>query len=197
MEIWKKIENSYYYAVSNKGRIKRLAHQTWSVRNNSYSQYKERILKLSNNNSKKYWRLTIDYLDNISKAESIHRLVALNFIENPNNLPQVNHKDGNKDNNNVDNLEWCTNLYNMQHAIRTGLRDNFLLSLQGEKSNFNKYSEETLMKIPKLIEEGNSYKKIGEILNIPPTLISEIKSKRAWKHLNIIIPESKLYKKKI
>ena len=51
----------------------------------------------------------------------IHRLVASAFIENPDNLPEVNHKDGNKQNNNVLNLEWCSPSYNRLHAYRSGL----------------------------------------------------------------------------
>lgn len=56
------------------------------------------------------------------RCPKIHRLVALAFIPNPNNLPQINHKDGNKKNNSVDNLEWCTNLYNTIEAVRLGLK---------------------------------------------------------------------------
>lgn len=54
----------------------------------------------------------------------VHRLVAITFIPNPNNKEQVNHKDGNKRNNSVDNLEWVTNDENMTHSRATGLHDN-------------------------------------------------------------------------
>jgi hypothetical protein len=57
----------------------------------------------------------------INSNKSIHRLVATCFIPNPYNLPMVNHKDGNKLNNHVSNLEWCTAKENLQHAIDTGL----------------------------------------------------------------------------
>lgn len=59
----------------------------------------------------------------IKKSKRIHRLVAQAFIPNPNNYPQVNHIDGNKLNNKADNLEWCTNEYNMKESWRLGLRD--------------------------------------------------------------------------
>lgn len=61
-------------------------------------------------------------VDGIHKYYLVHRLVAQAFIPNPNNLPQVNHIDGNKLNNHVDNLEWVSSYENQQHAVKNGLR---------------------------------------------------------------------------
>lgn len=57
---------------------------------------------------------------------AVHRLVALHFLPNPYQYPQVNHKDGNKANNHVTNLEWCSAEQNAQHALETGLRSGFV-----------------------------------------------------------------------
>ena len=69
---------------------------------------------------KGYPVVRISYKNKKSSAK-IHRMVALAFIPNPMDLPQVNHKDGNKLNNHVDNLEWIDNLSNMRHAVANGL----------------------------------------------------------------------------
>lgn len=64
------------------------------------------------------------HIDGKVITEKVHRVVARHFIPNPKGLPQVNHKDGDKTNNKVENLEWCTNEENVRHAIRNGLQDN-------------------------------------------------------------------------
>lgn len=90
----------------------------------------------------------------IQKIYKIHRLVAYYFIPNPNNLPIVNHKDGDKTNNNIDNLEWCTVKENTVHAYKTQLRPTLI----------NKYNGECIIS---LIEDfGYNYKDVEELLNI-------------------------------
>lgn len=73
-------------------------------------------------------------------TRKVHRLVAETFIPNPDCLPQVNHKDGNKLNNNVTNLEWCTQSYNIKHSIATGLLDNSI----GSRANAEKHGKSVI-----------------------------------------------------
>lgn len=120
-EVWKDI-NGYEgcYQVSNLGRIKSLDRMT----NNQYGEYfmKGRILKNSIIKDKGYCRVSLNN-GNGKISKRVHRLVAEAFIPNPENKPEVNHKDGNKLNNCVSNLEWCTNKENIEHSIRTGLKN--------------------------------------------------------------------------
>lgn len=124
------IEQFNNYAVSNFGRIK-------NVKNN-------KIMTLTKN---KYGYMQYTFCqNNIKKTLRIHRLVALYFIDNPQNKPYVNHKDGNKENNNVENLEWCTAKENNVHARQSGLinQEKPILAeniITGERITFKSVSE--------------------------------------------------------
>lgn len=108
-EEWKAIAecNGEYY-VSNHGRVKSLKFG------------KERILKPAINSSG-YWYIFIFVKNQKPKFCMIHKLMAVAFIPNTQNKKEVNHKDGNKLNNNLCNLEWVTHSENMKHAWDTGL----------------------------------------------------------------------------
>ena len=115
-EIWKDIEEyEGYYQVSNLGRIKSLSREK-IMPNGTLCFTKERILSL-NKNRNGYMSVSL-YKNNKRETFRIHRLVAIAFIPNPNNLTDVNHKDENKENNCVDNLEWCDKSYNNRYGTK-------------------------------------------------------------------------------
>ena len=115
-EIWKDIEGyEGLYQVSNKGRVKSLKRKICSNSNHKYNTLSEKLLKLSGGG--KYIQVIL-CKDGKTSAKLVHRLVAQAFIPNPNNLPCVNHKDENKKNNDVRNLEWCTYKYNNEYNGR-------------------------------------------------------------------------------
>ena len=125
-ELWKTISYAPNYMVSSLGRVKskerlveydRWQYQTGDIVHTQHT-VKERILK-HRVNSRGYMSVCIK--SDRFKNNVVHRLVADAFIPNPYNKPQVNHKDGNKLNNCVDNLEWVTPAENIQHAYDTGL----------------------------------------------------------------------------
>jgi hypothetical protein len=126
-EIWKPIkEFENKYEISNLGRIRNIRTNHILKMTNQYGDYFSIIL----------------YDGEYKKSTRIHRLVAEAFIPNPNNYKYVNHKDMNKQNNCVDNLEWCTQSYNTKHAIENGANT---------MSGFNRYNK------------NKAYKKYGYI----------------------------------
>lgn len=125
MEIWK--DYIYNYQISNLGNIRNKNTNKILKQQITPKGYCYVCVSLGNRNKKKVIR--------------IHRAVAECFIPNLNNSPQVNHIDGNKLNNNIDNLEWCTNGFNLEHAYRNKLR----VSLKGTKHPQSKLTKEDVL----------------------------------------------------
>ena len=115
MEVWKDVQGfEGQYQVSNMGRVRSLDA---IIEIFNAKRKKAGKIKIPTPDSKGY--LTVKFHHSCTKR--VHRLVAETFIPNPNSYPQVNHIDGDKTNNCVDNLEWVTNLQNRTHAVRMGL----------------------------------------------------------------------------
>lgn len=121
-EVWKDVVGyEGRYMISSKGRFYTVPRK--EKRGGSYVTIHGRILN-ADYDQDGYLRITLTG-DNQSRFDAfLHRLVAQTFIPNPEGLPQVNHKDGIKTNNCVDNLEWVSNQQNVDHAWRAGLNDN-------------------------------------------------------------------------
>lgn len=120
MEIWRDITGyEGLYQVSNLGRVKSLKNK---------SNHKNEVL-LKPETSRGYKRVSLSK-DDILTHHLLHRLVAQTFIPNPDNKPQVNHIDGNKNNNKSSNLEWCTASENRKHGVSIGL-----IKVKGKRVN--------------------------------------------------------------
>ena len=122
-EIWKDIKDfEGLYQVSNLGNVKSLDRDIID-KNGKIRHYKGQIMsgRIKKGTNQGYVMYDL-FKDNKRKTVRLHRLVAEAFIPNPNNLPEVNHIDGNKENNTVDNLEWCTRGENIKHAYNKNLR---------------------------------------------------------------------------
>lgn len=119
-EVWKDIPDfEGFYQVSDKGRVRSLDREVWSEKRGVFYSQKGRVLKLSNVHG--YSKITL-WKNGKPLTMRVHRLVAEALIPNPKELDCVNHKDENKSNNRIENLEWCTQRYNVNYGENSNIR---------------------------------------------------------------------------
>lgn len=180
-EVWKPVKDyEELYEVSSLGNVRSITRYKKILKPGLVRGYPH--ITLYNSKNKK------------NKNYNIHRLVAETFIDNPNNLPQVNHKDGNKLNNSVDNLEWCTCKENILHGIKNGLK---IYKKGTQNAMYGKYGKNSNRAIPilqfdlnnNLVKQWDSQIEIQRELGYKQSVISNCCNGRGktaygyiWKH---------------
>lgn len=170
-EIWKTIDGFKNYEASNLGGIR--CKKWWT--GVGVKDIKQTL------GQKGYLKVNIRNDDFNVKTKSSHRLIGLTFIPNPENKPNINHKNGIKTDNRVINLEWTTAHENNLHAYRTGLNSN-----KGEKSPTAKLTDKEVLEIRlKYKPKINTYKMLAKEYKVSWYTIKGIviKSSTSWQHL--------------
>ncbi|PUZ30959.1 helix-turn-helix domain-containing protein [Staphylococcus arlettae] len=173
-ELWKDIPGyEGIYQVSSYGNVKSVNRKiTNSI--GTTRIYKEKLLKI--NKDRYGYPICKLWKNSKGKNHTIHRLVAICFIKNVDDKPLVNHVDGNKCNNHISNLEWCTSSENDLHAFSLGLRSVH----KGEKCNFAKLNSDEVKEIKKLKKEGITQREIAKLFNVSEGNVSQIINGQRW-----------------
>lgn len=181
-EIWKDIKDyEGIYQVSNLGRVKSIERKEIN-KLGIERMLKEKILKCLKVLG--YFHISLSK-DSIVKQFKIHRLVAQVFIPNPENKPQVNHKNGIRHDNRVENLEWVTASENMKHAVKYNLLKPHD-KMKGSKNGRAKLTENEVYVIKGLLKYTSlKQRQIAEIFNIQKCTVSDIKRNKIWKHIKL------------
>jgi hypothetical protein len=183
-EEWRPVpEFEDYYEISNMGRVKSKAIFIRHDGNWSDEHGYVKKIKTKNITMNRYGYLT-SKLCKLGKCRrlTVHRLVAKAFIPNPEGFTQVNHVDGNKENNVVTNLEWVSAARNIQHAYETGLMNSD--HLQGSNHHNAKLTEEDVKTMRRIYNEGTvTIKALANKYNIGASTARDILTHRTWRNV--------------
>lgn len=174
-EIWKPIEGfDGMYEISSKGRLR-----SWKGVNQCAPKREKPIIRKQAKARGYNWVL-LSNLNGKNKMGRIHRLVASTFLPNPEGKPEVNHKNGIKDDNRVENLEWVTREENMSHAWDIGL----FPDQKGEGNRASKLTKQDVLTIKAILPTGwFTQTEIARAYEVDQGLISKINSGKSWGHL--------------
>lgn len=179
MEEWKPIKGfEGLYEISSIGRVKSLSRLIDRGGKPNYVR-KERML-MTPLDRYGYKKVSLSK-NKVRKHTTVHRLVAEAFISNPKELPEVNHKDGDKLNNHKNNLEWCTGEYNMKHARSNNLIDYNKVS--GENCYITNLTNEVVSEIREKLNKGIRNKDIEVEYKLSRSAVSRIKLKQSFKNI--------------
>jgi len=178
-EIWKPILNyENFYLASSAGRIRSLERNIKHYRGGK-SLYKGKIFERSSASKHGYIYVPL-HKDGINKQFSVHRLIAQTFIPNPDNKPYINHKNGIKTDNRIENLEWCTASENNKHAFKIGLKNQV-----GSNHNRSKLTEKQVRVIKHCINLGMRNCEIAKYFPVVASNIGMIRNHKGWNHVII------------
>ena len=165
VEEWKPVKGyEGLYEVSSWGRVK--------------SKKRDVVLK-TQMDKKGYIRCSLQKDGKLSTFK-VHRLVGQHFIPNPENKPQINHINSIKHENNIDNLEWCTNLENQRDAISKGL----VPHMKGELNGFSKLTEKDVLEIrAKFKPRIYTRQMLADEYGVKEGTIKDVLQRRSWKHI--------------
>lgn len=181
--VWKDIEGlEGIYQVSNYGEVRSLERKT-KHKDGKVGFVKTRLMSIF---LKEGYPCVSLCISGKKKQVRVHRLVAMAFLPNPDNKPQVNHIDGVKENNNVNNLEWNTSKENIRHAFSNGLNRGYI----GAENPSAKLNDEIAREVYSLAHGDNTLKEVAQYIkerygiSVSVVVVNNIKLKKSWKHIH-------------